>query len=116
MAALARREHGRQRAVDGPELAVQRELAEELDALDEPGRVLLREHDAERDREVEPPARLRDVGRPKWTVMRLAGIFWFDVASAARTRSLLSRTAAAGKPVTVKPGRPPATWTSTVTR
>ena len=63
VARLLRREHGRQRAVDRPQIAVQRELAEKLRAGDGPGSVLLRQQHAERDREIEAPARLRDVGR-----------------------------------------------------
>ena len=47
--------------------------------------------------------------------MRLGGTSKPEVCSAARTRSLLSRTAAAGKPVTAKVGNPPEMWTSMVT-
>ena len=56
-------EHRRQRAVDGPQIAVQRELAEKLRVGDGPGSVLLRQQHAERDREIEASARFRDVGR-----------------------------------------------------
>ena len=60
-----------------------------------------------------PPLRTPDGAR--LTVTRRSGQGKPLESTAARTRSRASRTAASGRPTTVKPGRPLETWTSTET-
>src|SRR5690625_1837756 len=61
-----------------------------------------------------PPSLGKSAGA-RLTVIRLLGNSKPHVSRAARTRSLLSRTAASGKPTIDKDGRPLARCTSTMT-
>jgi hypothetical protein len=121
--AAGERDHG-QDAVSVAKAAVQTELAEEQTAFrgartgggTEWGDLFRCEQDSDGDRQVVGRASLAQVGGARLTVMRRSGkmppLFWI----AARTRSLASLTAAAGKPTMVNAGSPCPISTSTSTR
>ena len=75
-----------------------------------------RRQDAERDRQVVAAGLLRQVGGRQVDGDLARGNSNCAFCSAARTRSRASRTSVSGRPTRWMPGRPPAMWTSTVTR
>ena len=104
----SRRDHGRQRARDRAQIAVQRELAEELERAGPPSGLAVGQITPSAiGRSKRPPcfgmSAGPEVGRDATDRNGVAG---------ARERGahaiLLSRTAPAGRPVTANPGSPPA--------
>jgi hypothetical protein len=105
--------HG-ERAEHGPQLARERQFADEFVLLQVSGRNLPGGGE-DGDGEVEAPALLRQIGGARLMVIRRAGNSKRAFCSAARTRSLLSMTAVSGRPTMERFGRPLARCTSTVT-
>ena len=111
--ALGDREHAAAR----PQLAAQRELAEDREALERAGGDLAaRREDAARDREVEAGPRLAQVRGREVDGDARAGNSKPEFRIAARTRSRASRTARSPSPTIVNAGSPARMSTSTVTR
>ena len=113
---VATGQRGRQYAANAAQFAAQRQLAEAF-VLPQPFAADLTRggQDTQRDRQIETAPSLGRSAGARLMVMRRLGNSKRLLRMAPRTRSLLSFTAASGRPTMNSPGRPADRCTSTLT-